>query len=423
MTTQIMKNNSSQPSGWSLKDTIWMFGVYGATVGAGTLFLPVEIGTRGPLVFLMLLLLCIPLSIVPHVLICRVFMRDHHDEDNSLPLFGAFFKDKGIKIIRMYFCIAHYPVTLVYCISLVNTLDNLITVHLHLPIINRAFLSFIVVAGLYLALSRGRDKVVNILGAMALPFSVAILIIAFIQIPDWRMANFTGGLKATNDFSAGEIINSIWMTLPLVTFSLCSAPLLSPLASHYREAGNGGEAKSVFVIRAAYTLICFSIIFFVLSCLLSNPQETFISAKAHNLNILSVMEGHGGFNIMYSIAPVIAIIGMTKSFLGVSLSVAETFSELMSQAFSSSRNSEKKKGKWSAFLIMSTVSFVVVYLNPDVIDLIEIVCGPMIAIFLFLIPAYLIYTRESLRGLRGISSLIVMAGGILTVSALFYSMI
>lgn len=89
--------DSSLPArtGWTFRDTLWMLGVYGATVGAGTLFLPVEIGTRGPLVFLLLLVLGIPLSLVPHVLICRVFMRDNQPDDGTLPLFGAFLAQRG----------------------------------------------------------------------------------------------------------------------------------------------------------------------------------------------------------------------------------------------------------------------------------------------------------------------------------------
>lgn len=89
--------------GWSLKDTIWILSVYGSTVGAGTLFLPVEIGTRGPMVFFMLLLLGFPLSMVPHVLIGRVFMRDHQTADKSLPMFGSCFGAKGRQALKSIF--------------------------------------------------------------------------------------------------------------------------------------------------------------------------------------------------------------------------------------------------------------------------------------------------------------------------------
>ncbi|MDU5848957.1 MAG: AAA family ATPase, partial [Cronobacter sakazakii] len=268
--------DSSLPArtGWTFRDTLWMLGVYGATVGAGTLFLPVEIGTRGPLVFLLLLVLGIPLSLVPHVLICRVFMRDNRPDDGTLPLFGAFFGAKGRTAIRIFFCVAHFPVTLVYAISLVNALSDFLVNRLHFAPVNRALLAFIVVAALFLALSKGRDKVVSMMGALALPFAVSLLLIAVIQIPAWSLANFSMPLIPAGE-PAGEAFKNIWLTLPLISFALCSAPLIAPLASYYRENGHGGEAKSVRVVRVAYALIIFSIVFFVLSCLLANPPATF----------------------------------------------------------------------------------------------------------------------------------------------------
>lgn len=37
-------------------------------------------------------------------------------------------------------------------------------------------------------------------------------------------------------------------------------------------------------------------------------------------------------------------------------------------------------------------------------------CGPLIAVILFLIPAYLIYTRPSLAELRGVMVFLVVLG-------------
>lgn len=44
------------------------------------------------------------------------------------------------------------------------------------------------------------------------------------------------------------------------------------------------------------------------------------------------------------------------------------------------------------------------------LSLIEMFCGPLIAVILFLIPAYLIYTRPSLAELRGVTVFLVVLG-------------
>lgn len=402
-----------------------MMGVYGATVGAGTLFLPVEIGTRGPLVFILLLLLGFPLSLVPHVLICRVFMRDNAGQtqnDRTLPLFGSFFSAKGRQAMKLFFCVAHYPVTLVYAVSLINALSHFLNERLHFTGFNRASLTLVVLAILHLVLSKGRDKVVSTMSALALPFAIAIIVVAASQIPAWNISNITHAWQLTHATSVGNSLKDLWLTLPLIAFSLCSAPLIPALASWYREPRNGGETQSVRVIRRAYGLIFFSIIFFVLSCILSTPRETFEMAKAQNLNVLSVIGGNDGMNVMIYLAPLIAILGMTKSFLGISMPVAETFNVLATDLLGIKRTSHIKQIKLMISVLMFIVTSVVVYINPDVINMIETLCGPLIAIFLFIIPTWLIFTRAALKPMRGVVSIMVMVSGILTVSALLYGM-
>lgn len=402
-----------------------MMGVYGATVGAGTLFLPVEIGTRGPLVFILLLLLGFPLSLVPHVLICRVFMRDNAGQtqnDRTLPLFGSFFSAKGRQAMKLFFCVAHYPVTLVYAVSLINALSHFLNERLHFTGFNRASLTLVVLAILHLVLSKGRDKVVSTMSALALPFAIAIIVVAASQIPAWNISNITHAWQLTHATSVGNSLKDLWLTLPLIAFSLCSAPLIPALASWYREPGNGGETQSVRVIRRAYGLIFFSIIFFVLSCILSTPRETFEMAKAQNLNVLSVIGGNDGMNVMIYLAPLIAILGMTKSFLGISMPVAETFNVLATDLLGIKRTSHIKQIKLMISVLMFIVTSLVVYINPDVINMIETLCGPLIAIFLFIIPTWLIFTRAALKPMRGVVSIMVMVSGILTVSALLYGM-
>ena len=114
---------------------------------------------------------------------------------------------------------------------------------------------------------------------------------------------------------------------------------------------------------------------------------------------------------------------MTKSFLGISLPVAETLTTLTADAIRATDAAGQRKARRIAFALLFGLSYAIVYLNPNVIGLIETVCGPLIAIFLFVIPAYLIYTREALRPLRGAKAIIVIMGGLLTVSALLYSAI
>ncbi len=418
-TASITTGNITTRHSWRWQDNIWALGLYGTAVGAGTLFLPVEIGTRGPVIFLIMLLLGLPLSLLPHLLLCRVYMREEETATGTLPIFGSFFSGRGEKLMTLFYCVTFFPVTLVYGVALVNAMDNFLTEHLHFTGISRGPLSFIVVAALYVVLSKGRDKVVATMSALALPFAASVLLIGISLIPDWHLSNFTSAITEVKSTPLSTTMKGIWLTLPLITFSFCCAPMVSPLTSYYREKRAEGESKALFVIRVAYVAIFTSIIFFVLSCVLSIPHDSFVQAKAQNLNVLSVMKGNGDFSLVYYLAPFIAIIGMTKSFLGVGLSVAETFGQLAASVSGKKAATSKRV----ASLVLFLLTFGIVYANPDVINLIETFCGPLIAVILFLIPAYLIYTRNALAQLRGVTVFLVVLGGLATLSALLWPLI
>jgi len=415
----ITTGNITTRHSWRWQDNIWALGLYGTAVGAGTLFLPVEIGTRGPVIFLIMLLLGLPLSLLPHLLLCRVYMREEETATGTLPIFGSFFSGSGEKLMTLFYCVTFFPVTLVYGVALVNAMDNFLAEHLHFTGISRGPLSFIVVAALYVVLSKGRDKVVATMSALALPFAASVLLIGVSLIPDWHLSNFTSAITEVKSTPLSTTMKAIWLTLPLITFSFCCAPMVSPLSSYYREKRAEGESKALFVIRVAYVAIFTSIIFFVLSCVLSIPHDSFVQAKAQNLNVLSVMKGNGDFSLIYYLAPFIAIIGMTKSFLGVGLSVAETFGQLAASVSGKKAATSKRV----ASLVLFLLTFGIVYANPDVINLIETFCGPLIAVILFLIPAYLIYTRAALAQLRGVTVFLVVLGGLATLSALLWPLI
>lgn len=417
-TASITTGNITTRHSWRWQDNIWALGLYGTAVGAGTLFLPVEIGTRGPVIFL-IMLLGLPLSLLPHLLLCRVYMREEETATGTLPIFGSFFSGRGEKLMTLFYCVTFFPVTLVYGVALVNAMDNFLTEHLHFTGISRGPLSFIVVAALYVVLSKGRDKVVATMSALALPFAASVLLIGVSLIPDWHLSNFTSAITEVKSTPLSTTMKGIWLTLPLITFSFCCAPMVSPLTSYYREKRAEGESKALFVIRVAYVAIFTSIIFFVLSCVLSIPHDSFVQAKAQNLNVLSVMKGNGDFSLIYYLAPFIAIIGMTKSFLGVGLSVAETFGQLAASVSGKKAATSKRV----ASLVLFLLTFGIVYANPDVINLIETFCGPLIAVILFLIPAYLIYTRAALAQLRGVTVFLVVLGGLATLSALLWPLI
>ena len=85
--------------------------------------------------------------------------------------------------MTLLYCVAFYPVMLVYGISLVSALDNFLVEHLHFASVNKGLLTLICMVVLFGILSKGRDRVVGTMSVLALPFAIAIIAIAAVQIP------------------------------------------------------------------------------------------------------------------------------------------------------------------------------------------------------------------------------------------------
>ena len=52
-------------------ETMWMLGLYGTAIGAGTLFLPIDAGLNGLLPLIIMALLAFPMTYFSHRALCR----------------------------------------------------------------------------------------------------------------------------------------------------------------------------------------------------------------------------------------------------------------------------------------------------------------------------------------------------------------
>lgn len=59
-------SSNSKKLGWSKSDTVWVLGLYGTAVGAGTLFLPINAGVGGLIPLIVMALLALPMTYFAH---------------------------------------------------------------------------------------------------------------------------------------------------------------------------------------------------------------------------------------------------------------------------------------------------------------------------------------------------------------------
>lgn len=152
-------------------------------------------------------------------------------------------------------------------------------------------------------------------------------------------------------------------------------------------------------------------------CHLSHGNGRIYRAAHHLAN-------HFNAPIIAWMAPIIAMIAITKSFLGHYLGAREGFNGMVIKSLRGKGKSiEINKLNKITALFMLVTTWIVATLNPSILGMIETLGGPIIAMILFLMPMYAIQKVPAMRKYSGhISNVFVVIMGLIAISAIFYSL-
>lgn len=171
-------------------------------------------------------------------------------------------------------------------------------------------------------------------------------------------------------------------------------------------------------------MMVLTVMFFVFSCVLSLSPVELMEAKTQNISILSYLANHFNNPVIGYLAPVIATIAISKSFLGHYLGAGEGFNGMIVKSLRSRGKtiSNTKLNRITALFMLIT-TWIVATLNPSILGMIETLGGPIIACLLFLMPMYAIQKVPAMKKYSGhISNVFVTLMGLIAISAIVYSL-
>ena len=391
--------NNTLPK-WRSSDTVWMLSLYGTAVGAGVLFLPINAGVGGLIPLLVMLLLAFPMTFFAHQALCRfVLSGKDHDSDITDVVDQAFGRTIGDGITFLYF-LAIYPILLVYSVGVTNTVDSFIVHQLGMTSPPRILLSFILLAILMSIVHFGENLIVKVMSVLVFPFLTVLMSFALFLIPEWNTSifdNFSWSGNATNQTQS--IWLTLWLVIPVMVFSFNHSAIISSLAvTKRKEYGDRyAEPKCSKIIAASNVMMVATVMFFVFSCVLCLTPAELQEAKAQNISILSYLANRFNSPIIEYVAPPIALVAMSKSFLGHYLGAREGFNGIVSKTLRYKQKTIKTKQLNNITAIfMFITTWLVATLNPSILGLIESLGGPVQAILLFLLPMYAIHKLPKL---------------------------
>jgi serine transporter len=417
------KSNPVSKLKWEKSDSVWTMGLYATAVGAGTLFLPITVGSNSPVILLFILLLAFPLSYYSHRALSRFVLSSSHREGDITHVVEEHFGAKAGKLLMLVYLMAFYPIILVYSISITNAIQSFVVHQLGNAELPRGLLVVGVMLGLHLILLAGKQIVVSAISVLALPMVAFLIGLSVYLLPQWSLSYFSESQAV--EWRDPAFWKSLWLIVPVMVFSFSHAPIISSFsAAQKKRCQESADLRAKRIIKCSSLLICGSVLFFVVSCVMSLSQAEMALARTDNISVLSALANKFSNPLIAYVGPLIAILAMSKSFLGTSMGVSEGTVSMVSGACQGLGLSLKEStiARVSS-VILFMVTAVITYLNPNVLDIIERVSGPLIAVILFLLPACSIYRLPALKRYRGPSTLFVLVMGLLAISALIYDLL
>ena len=419
--TAILAGDQQQNAmAWRKSDTMWMLGLYGTAIGAGVLFLPINAGLGGLIPLIIMALLAFPMTFFAHRGLCRFVLSGSKPGADITEVVEEHFGVGAGKLITALYFLAIYPILLVYSVAITNTVDSFMTHQLHLQSPPRALLALILIVGLMTIVRFGKEIIVKTMSLLVFPFVAVLMLLALWLIPNWSSAIFH---NVSLSGSGNGLLMTLWLAIPVMVFAFNHSPIISAFAVAKREEyGDNAEAKSSRILAYSHLMMVVTVMFFVFSCVLSLTPENLAEAKAQNITILSYLANHFNTPMMAWLAPIIAFVAITKSFLGHYLGAREGFNGLIVKELRSfgKEVSESKLNRFTA-LFMLVTTWIVATWNPSILGMIETLGGPVIAVLLFLMPMYAINKVPAMRKYSGAASnIFVVLAGLVAISAIVY---
>ncbi len=398
---------------WLPEYNVWFFALYGTAVGAGTLFLPIQLGLSGALAMLILLIIAYPFTYYPHLILARYVISSRSESPTLLSATEEYYGSKVAKVVNTLYAVAFLPIIFVYAITITNSVEVLLSSQFGIATPNRLISAFAVVFVLHLIFILGKKTTLRVMGMLVLPLIVYFITVAFSLIQNWDIPQIKQSFGAiTLDL---EAVKSIWFMLPVMVFAFSHTPIISTFANHCKlKYRDDAEDHIKQIMKISYILICVSILFFVFSCIFTLTPQELLQTKAENTTILTTIGHKAAMPWIALSATTVAIIAMTKSFLGTYFGALEGVIGIVTfcshEDLSHPRHA--KRTRIIAIVVTFLATLLITYINPNALNVIATVSGPLIAVILFILPSLSVFLVPQLKKYQGLPNILVLLVGL-----------
>ncbi len=398
---------------WTQHDTHWALSLFGTAVGAGILFLPINLGMGGFWPLIIMAVLAFPMTYMAHRGLARFVLSSRHKDADFTDVVAEHFGANVGRMISMLYFLSIFPILLIYGVGLTNTVDSFLVNQLGWVSPNRVLLSGVLVAGMIAIMLGGERLMLRAFAAMVYPLVAILAFLSFYLVPSWQMPDLS--LPPIGDLGI-----SLWLAVPVVIFSFSHAAAISSFANiQRRHYGDEAQGKSEQILKRAGIMLVAFVLLFVFSCVLTLSPAQMAEAKAQNVSVLSYLANVTHNPFIGTLGPLVAFIAITSSFLGHFLGARESLNGLVTKHSKLAYKSADKLG----VIVMFFAIWGCAVINPSILDMMGALSGPVIAMILFIMPTVAAYKVKALAQYRGqVGTYFIFITGMLAISALLYNL-
>ena len=394
-------------------DLGWIVMSIGMAIGAGIVFLPVQVGIMGIWVFLLSSVIGYPAMYLFQKLFINTLAESKECTDYPGVISGYLGKNWGAALGILYFLMLVIWV-LVYSLAVTNDSAS----YLKTFGVTQNLLSENVFYGLFLICilsyigSKGEKLLFKLSGFMAVTVLSLVALMGLLLIGQWDMNNIPkmGHLL--------PMLKNAIITLPFTLTSILFIQSLSPMVISYRSKEKSIEVaryKANRAMRLSFSILFVVVFFFAVSFTFAISQEQATDAMNKNVSALAIIAHYFPGSWATIAGVVINIFAIVTSFFGVFLAFREACKGLAMNLLLRKYKAAEINKEWvekGVIVFIILLAWSAIALNAPILSFTSI-CSPIFGLVGCLIPAYLVYKMPHLHKYKGMATNLIIATGIL----------
>ncbi len=391
----------------------WIIMSIGMAIGAGIVFLPVQVGLMGLWVFLLSSVIGYPAMYLFQRLFINTLAESPECKDYPSVISGYLGKNWGILLGGLYFIMLVIWV-FVYSTAITNDSASFLqsfgaTTSL---LSENPFYGLALICGLVALASRGENLLFKISTFMVLTKLGVVAVLGLMMVDKWDINNI-GSVPSADDWLKDAIV-----MLPFTLTSILFIQSLSPMVISYRSREKSlavARFKAMRAMNIAFGVLFVVVFFYAVSFTLAMGHEQAVRASHENISALAmVAQGMPGQTLKL-LSLTLNIFAVMTAYFGVYLGFREACQGLtmnMLRRVMPEERINKSLVGYGIMIFTILLSWGAIVLNAPVLSFTSI-CSPIFGLVGCLIPAYLVYQVPALHKYKGGALYIIIVTGLL----------